>query len=96
MHCFEDRKRITIPTLEGAQAELSWITILRKRKGYKRLCEDFDALETARYDRTKLVILMRDPRLIRNRLSMVNGHTRNCFRHPQVAKLKPGRYQDGL
>ncbi|HTB72605.1 MAG TPA: DNA-3-methyladenine glycosylase I, partial [Polyangiaceae bacterium] len=46
----DDRKLFEMLTLEGAQAGLSWMTILRKRAAYKRAFDDFDAAKIARYD----------------------------------------------
>ena len=54
-------------TLEGAQAGLSWITILRKRVGYRRAFCGFDAYRVARFDARKVAALMQDPSIVRNR-----------------------------
>ncbi len=56
--------------LEGAQAGLSWITILRKREGYAALFDGFDAQKIARYSDRKLEKILQDPRIIRNRLKV--------------------------
>lgn len=56
--------------LEGAQAGLSWITVLRKREGYAALFDNFDAEKIARYSDAKLEKLLLDPRIIRNRLKV--------------------------
>jgi len=58
--------------LEGAQAGLSWITILRKREHYRRVFDDFDAEKIARYADSKIATLLQDPGIVRNRLK-VNG-----------------------
>jgi DNA-3-methyladenine glycosylase I len=56
--------------LEGAQAGLSWITILRKRQGYRNLFDNFDAEKIARYSDKKLDKLLLNPQIIRNRLKV--------------------------
>jgi len=53
--------------LEGAQAGLSWITILRKRDAYRRAFAGFDAAKVARFDRRKVAALMKDAGIVRNR-----------------------------
>jgi DNA-3-methyladenine glycosylase I len=57
-------------TLEGAQAGLSWRTILHKRAGYLRAFSDFDAAVVAGYDEAKIAELLADPSIIRNRLKV--------------------------
>jgi DNA-3-methyladenine glycosylase I len=59
--------------LEGAQAGLAWITVLRKREGYRALFDDFDANKIARYTDRKLDKLLQDPRIIRNRLKVYSA-----------------------
>lgn len=61
--------------LEGAQAGLSWITILRKREGYRALFDGFDANKVARYTDKKLEKLLLDPRIVRNRLKVFGART---------------------
>ena len=56
--------------LEGAQAGLSWLTVLKKRANYKRLFDDFDARKIARYDARKKKALLKDEGIIRNRLKV--------------------------
>lgn len=56
--------------LEGAQAGLSWITVLRKRETYRRAFDDFDAEKMSRYDAAKRRRLLQDPGIIRNRLKV--------------------------
>ncbi len=70
MPCFDDRKLFEFLILEGAQAGLSWITILRKRENYRRLFDNFDASMIARYDETKIESLLADPGIVRNRLKI--------------------------
>jgi DNA-3-methyladenine glycosylase I len=56
--------------LEGAQAGLSWITVLRKRQAYRELFDDFNARKIARYRDSKLEKLLTNPAIIRNRLKV--------------------------
>jgi DNA-3-methyladenine glycosylase I len=56
--------------LEGAQAGLSWLTILRKRDGYRAAFDGFDATKIARYDEGKQAALKEDSRIVRNRLKI--------------------------
>lgn len=64
---FDDRTLFEFLVLEGAQAGLSWSTILRKREGYRRLFDGFDAEKVARYDEAKVAELLADPAIVRNR-----------------------------
>lgn len=66
----DDRKLFEMLILEGAQAGLSWITILRKRENYRRAFDGFDIDKIIRYDENKLEALMQDPGIIRNRLKI--------------------------
>jgi DNA-3-methyladenine glycosylase I len=63
---FDDRKLFEFLVLEGAQAGLSWLTILRKREGYRRLFAQFDAGKVARFDAKKLALLLEDAGIVRN------------------------------
>ena len=63
--------------LEGAQAGLSWITVLRKREHYRRVYDGFDAGRIARYTARKQAALLADPGIVRNRLK-VQGFVRNA------------------
>ena len=56
--------------LEGAQAGLAWITVLRKREGYRKAFDDFDARKISRYSDTKIEKLLENPGIIRNRLKV--------------------------
>ncbi len=58
--------------LEGAQAGLSWITILRKRPAYRKAFDRFDARKIARYDARKVRSLMNDAGIVRNRLKITS------------------------
>jgi DNA-3-methyladenine glycosylase I len=63
----DDRHLFEMLTLEGAQAGLSWATILRKREGYRRAFSGFDPSKVARFDRRKIERLLEDPEIVRNR-----------------------------
>ena len=63
----DDRALFELLTLEGCQAGLSWITVLRKREHYRRVYDGFDAKKIARYTPTKLKKLLADPGIIRHR-----------------------------
>lgn len=66
----DDRVLFEFLTLEGAQAGLSWSTILKKRPNYRRAFADFDPERVARFTPAKLARLLQDPRLVRNRLKI--------------------------
>jgi DNA-3-methyladenine glycosylase I len=66
----DDRTLFEFLILEGAQAGLSWETILRKRHNYRRAFDDFDARKVAKYDQRKVEKLLADEGIIRNRLKI--------------------------
>lgn len=68
--CFEDRKLFELLTLEGAQAGLSWITILRKRANYRALFDGFDAASIAGYTSKRIERLLNNAGIVRNRLKV--------------------------
>jgi len=61
--------------LEGAQAGLSWLTILKKRENYRRAFGGFDPARVARFDRRKIESLLRDEGIVRNRLKVESAVT---------------------
>jgi len=63
----DDRVIYEFLTLEGAQAGLSWYTVLRRREGYRLAFAGFDPEKVARFDETKIAALLLDPGIIRNR-----------------------------
>jgi DNA-3-methyladenine glycosylase I len=65
-----DRRWFEFLILEGAQAGLSWDTILQKRERYRELLCEYDVAKVARFDRKKVRMLLRDPGIIRNRLKI--------------------------
>ncbi len=73
----DDRLLFEFLCLEGAQAGLSWITILRKRENYRRVFDNFDAGKIAGYQDEKIAALLQDPGIVRNRLK-VNGFVKNA------------------
>jgi DNA-3-methyladenine glycosylase I len=66
----DERKLFEFLTLEGAQAGLSWATILKKRENYRKLFDDFDVERIARYNKRKIEALLKNPGIIRNRLKI--------------------------
>jgi DNA-3-methyladenine glycosylase I len=66
----DDRHLFEMLILEGAQAGLSWSTILRKRENYRKAFAGFDPIKVARFDARKRAALMRDPGIVRNRLKI--------------------------
>lgn len=66
----DDRKLFEMLILEGAQAGLSWITILRKRENYRKAFDNFEAKKIARYDGKKVAQLLRNEGIVRNRLKI--------------------------
>jgi DNA-3-methyladenine glycosylase I len=66
----DDRKLFEFIVLEGAQAGLSWSTVLNKRENYRRAFDDFDPVKVARYTAKRVEKLLADPGIIRNRLKV--------------------------
>ncbi len=66
----DDRKQFEFLILEGAQAGLSWSTILHRREGYRRAFADFDPMKVARFTPARIEKLLQDPGIIRNRLKV--------------------------
>lgn len=69
----DDRVLFEFLVLEGAQAGLSWGTILRKRENFRRAFDGFDPKKVSRYDGKKVAQLLRDPGIIRNRLKITSA-----------------------
>lgn len=67
---YDDQKLFEFLTLEGFQAGLSWITILRKRKNFSAAFDGFDYNKVARYSKQKKIELLNDKGIIRNRLKI--------------------------
>ena len=66
----DERRLFEMLTLEGAQAGLSWLTILRKRAHYRRVFAQFDAARVARFGARQIAQLLDDPGIVRNRLKI--------------------------
>jgi DNA-3-methyladenine glycosylase I len=73
----DDRRHFEFLILEGAQAGLSWSTILKKRERYRAAFAGFDPARVARYGRRELARLMNDPGIVRNRLK-IEGAAKNA------------------
>ena len=73
----DDRHLFEMLILEGAQAGLSWITILRKRDAYRRAFVNFDPARVARFTPARIERLLADPGIVRNRLK-IEGAVRNA------------------
>lgn len=69
----DDRRLFEFLILEGAQAGLSWDTILRKRESYRLAFDDFNAERIAFYDNSKLTDLMQNDEIVRNRLKIASA-----------------------
>ena len=74
---YDDQKLFELLILEGAQSGLSWITILRKREGYRRAFDQFDPQKIAAYDEAKIAELLDNPEIVRNKLK-VNAAVSNA------------------
>src|SRR5206468_6522158 len=81
----DDRKIFEMLTLEGFQAGLSWINILRKRDNFRKAFKSFDARKVARFGKADVAQLMRDEGIIRNRLK-IEGAITNARRFLEVQK----------
>lgn len=68
--CFDERTMFEMMILEGAQAGLSWQTVLAKREHYREVFDHFDVEKIARYTPKKIAALLADPGIIRNRLKV--------------------------
>ena len=69
----DDRRLFEFLVLEGAQAGLSWLTVLRKRENYRRAFDGFDPQRVAGYGRAKIEALLADPGIVRNRLKVASA-----------------------
>ena len=89
---FDDRLLFEFLILEGMQAGLSWLTILKKRDNYRQLFDHFDAQLIAKYDQNKFDALMANPGIIRNKLK-INATIVNANAYLKVQK-EFGRFSD--
>jgi len=69
---YDDHRLFEFLVLEGAQAGLSWDTILKKRENYRSAFDEFDAARIARYQQRKIARLLADPGIVRNRLKITS------------------------
>ncbi|MFQ6005550.1 MAG: DNA-3-methyladenine glycosylase I [Woeseia sp.] len=74
---WSDRTQFEFLILEGAQAGLSWSTILNKRDGYRKCFADFDAEQVARFTKKRIERILQDPGVVRNKLK-INGAVKNA------------------
>ncbi len=81
----DDRHLFEMLTLEGAQAGLSWQTILNKREGYRRAFAGFDPAKVARFDARRVERLLEDPGIVRNR-AKVESTVNNAKRVLEVRR----------
>ncbi|RZK82640.1 MAG: DNA-3-methyladenine glycosylase I [Pedobacter sp.] len=82
---YEDKLLFEFLILEGAQAGLSWITILKRRDGYRKAFADFDVQKVASFDEADVERLMKNPLIIRNRLK-VNSAIKNAQLFIEIQK----------
>ncbi len=76
----DDQKHFEFLVLEGAQAGLSWLTILKRRENYRAAFENFDPAKVAQFDESKVAALLADPGIIRNRKKIESAiHNARCF-----------------
>jgi len=80
-----DRTHFEFLILEGAQAGLSWATVLKKRKGYRKAFADFDPVKVSRFTSARIAKILEDPGIIRNKLK-VNSAVNNAKRFLEVQK----------
>ena len=72
---YDDKTQFEFLILEGAQAGLSWSTILNKRNGYRKAFADFDPSKVARFTEKRIEKLLADPSIVRNRLKVRSAVT---------------------
>lgn len=90
----DERKLLAKLILDGAQAGLSWITILRKRENYREAFDQFDAEKMARYDEKKIAELMGNAGIVRNR-QKINSTIKNAQSYLRL-KDELGSFDDYL
>ena len=85
---YNDQHLFEMLCLEGAQAGLSWITVLKKREHYRKVFDQFDAYKIAKYDQNKREELLADAGIIRNKLK-VNAFSTSHLRWESFKLLPP-------
>src|SRR5687768_14146114 len=81
----DDRTHFEFLILEGAQAGLSWSTILKKREGYRKAFANFDAQKVSRFTEARIQKILQDPGIVRNKLK-VNAAVNNAKRFMELQK----------
>jgi DNA-3-methyladenine glycosylase I len=81
----DDKKHFEFLILEGAQAGLSWATILKRRAGYKKAFENWDDEKVAKFDQERIDKILQDPGVIRNKLK-IHGTVLNARKFLEVQK----------
>ncbi len=81
----DDQKLFEMLILEGAQAGLSWITVLKKRENYRKAFNNFDAVKISKYSDKKISKLLQNPGIIRNRLK-INATVTNAKEFIKIQK----------
>ena len=71
----DDNKHFEMIILDGAQAGLSWLTVLRKRENYRKAFDKFNPKKVAKYDEKKIEVLLNNPGIIRNKLKVRSAIT---------------------
>jgi len=89
---YDDQKLFEMLCLEGAQAGLSWITVLNKREHYRKVFDGFNAKKMAKYTEKKREKLLQDPGIIRNKLK-VNAFIVNAQQYLRIQK-EQGSFSD--
>lgn len=82
---YDDEKMFEFLILEGFQAGLSWITILKRREGFREAFDNFDYKKIAKYDEKKIQALMQDDRIIKNQLK-IRASVTNALAFMEVQK----------
>ena len=86
---YDDQHLFEMLILEGAQAGLSWITILKKREGYRKVFDQFNVEKMSRYTDKKIEKCLLNPEIVRNRLK-VNAARTNAKCYLEILKEYPG------
>ena len=86
---YDDRALFEKLILDGFQAGLSWITILRKRDNFRKAFDDFDPVKIARYDAKKIAALMNDAGIVRNR-AKIEGAVKSAQAYLVIMEEGPG------
>ncbi|MEQ8243280.1 DNA-3-methyladenine glycosylase I [Fulvivirga sp.] len=81
----DDKTHFEFLILEGAQAGLSWATVLKKREGYRKAFANFEVEKVAKYDEAKILTLIDNPEIIRNKLK-IRGAVTNAQKFIEVQK----------